>query len=136
MISGGWLVGILDSDPAEDTTEAAGSATGLLNKPRKEGRLGNFLTTFSVFTSGGGMFPMISGGRLVGILDSDPATEDTTEPASSSVPGLNHPCFLGFFKFTSIFFRFSSFGTVFLFLALPAAAEEFPVYNEKGHAGK
>ena len=70
MISGGWLVGILDSDPTEDTTGAAPSVSGLLNKPRKEGRLGNFLTTFSVFTSGGE------------VLDSDP-TEDTTEAAPS-----------------------------------------------------
>ena len=127
MISGGGLVIFLDSDPTEDATEPAPSVPDLLRERRKEGRL-DFLAPFSSF--------IISGGRLVGILDSDPATEDTTEPAPSSVPGLNHPCFLGFFKFTSIFFRFSSFGTVFLFLALPAAAEEFPVYNEKGHAGK
>ena len=63
----------------------------------------------------------------------DKIEKDPFDEAEGSVPGLNHPCFLGFFKLASVFCRLSSSITPCIFLAVPAAAKAAPVYNEKGH---
>ena len=66
-----------------------------------------------------------------GKVETDPFDE-----AEGSVRRLNHPCFLGFFTFTSVFCRLFSSSTTCIFLVVPAAAEKTPVYNEKGHYDK
>ena len=73
---------------------------------------------------------------LVSFLDPDPLVETETEPRSS-VPGLNHLCCLGFFKFTTSFFcRLSSFSKTCIFLVLLAAANKPPPLRWAGCSGR
>ena len=76
-------------------------------------------------------------GSLPRPVDPDPDPFDEAETESrASVPGLNHPCFLGFLNFLSFSCRLSSSSTACIFLAVLAAERAVPVYNEKGNAGK